>query len=254
MDHNGQEQSPHRHKSHCSIEMWGQLPPLRLFIHLQYLISHFLGLKKISIHKGIKVTSFWKKCNQNQNQAANLKKWRRWWWGHQHELDYLNTLIWSLGYILWEEKTPHGKGKSLKKQILPHTISYSFTVSLSASGRTSPWLTGASKFNINTPNNLPRDITPPRHIPIFPLQEVKSRWHSPCTLVLKDPLLTYLVVSVPYILTFRYIWWVFHPDAFTLNSMQLHLPRVLRIEISKGLRAFGLVVNKKTGSTGSFHW
>ena len=38
------------------------------------------------------------------------------------------------------------------------------------------------------------------------LQEMNNRWHSPYILVYKDLLLTYLLVSVPSILTLRYPW------------------------------------------------
>ena len=85
-----------------------------------------------------------------------------------------------------------------------------------------------------------------------------SKWkvdgNIPYILVYKDPLLTYLVVSASHLFWPLGIFgWFVHPDAFTLNSMQLHLPRVLRIEISKGLRAFGLFVNKKRGQPDN-HW
>ena len=41
---------------------------------------------------------------------------------------------------------------------------------------------------------------------IIYIQYLKSTWHSPYILVYTDPLLTYLLVSVPSILTLRYTY------------------------------------------------
>ena len=52
------------------------------------------------------------------------------------------------------------------------------------------------------------------------VQYLKSRWHSPYILVYKDPLLTYLSVSVPSILTLRY----YLPESWDFKTLRFEGP------------------------------
>ena len=140
--------------------MWGQLPPLRL-LYISSTLSHFCGLEEDLISQGNQsdINLFetsairsktklqtWRNGGDDDEEEASMS-WTTW----THSSDPLDIYFEKKKHLI--EKVNHSKRKYC---IISHTISYSFTVNLSASGRTSPWFTGAS--NINTPNNLP-----PRH-------------------------------------------------------------------------------------------
>lgn len=63
------------------------------------------------------------------------------------------------------------------------------------------WFEGTI-FNTYLINNM---IPTPEDTPILYVQYLKNTWHSPCILVYIDPLLTYLLVSEPSILTLKYL-------------------------------------------------